>query len=127
MSETKVTKEQDHATDKAKSNDMVKHIIAALEEKKAQEISVLDIEQVSVIADFFVIASGTNINQIQTLADYVEEYLERKGFKLKQKEGYASGNWVLLDFGDVIVHIFDQENRLLYDLEQIWKAGTKVL
>ena len=97
--------------------------VMALEDKKAEDISVINIETVSVIADYFIIATGTNANQIKAMADEVEEKLGRAGFMLKQKEGYEHANWVLLDFGDVIVHIFDKENRFFYDLERIWRDG----
>lgn len=97
--------------------------VMALEDKKAEDIRVINIETVSVIADYFIIATGTNANQIKAMADEVEEKLGRAGFMLKQKEGYEHANWVLLDFGDVIVHIFDKKNRFFYDLERIWRDG----
>lgn len=97
--------------------------VMALEDKKAEDIRVINIETVSVIADYFIIATGTNANQIKAMADEVEEKLGRAGFMLKQKEGYEHAYWVLLDFGDVIVHIFDKENRFFYDLERIWRDG----
>lgn len=97
--------------------------VMALEDKKAEDIRVINIETVSVIADYFIIATGTNANQIKAMADEVEEKLGRAGFMLKQKEGYEHANWVLLDFGDVIIHIFDKENRFFYDLERIWRDG----
>ena len=100
--------------------------IQALEDKKAEEIRIIDISQVSVIADYFIIASGTNRNQIQTLCDNVQETLGRAGYPEKQTEGYQTANWILMDFGDVIVHIFDRENRLLYDLERIWRDGRQI-
>ena len=100
--------------------------IQALEDKKAEEIRVIDISQVSVLADYFIIANGTNISQIQALADEVEEKLGRAGYPLKQIEGYDHANWVLLDFGDIIIHIFDKENRLFYDLERIWRDGKTI-
>lgn len=100
--------------------------IQALQDKKAEDIHVIDISQVSVIADYFIIASGNNRNQIQALCDNVEEVLGRAGYLQKQTEGYNTANWILMDFGDVIVHIFDRENRLLYDLERIWRDGKVV-
>ena len=100
--------------------------IQALEDKKAEEIRVIDISQVYVLADYFIIANGTNISQIQALADEVEEKLGRAGYPLKQIEGYDHANWVLLDFGDIIIHIFDKENRLFYDLERIWRDGKTI-
>ncbi len=108
------------------SLETAKMAIAALEDKKAEDIRVIDISEVSVIADYFIIAGGGNRNQIQTLSDHVEEKLGRAGIPVKQIEGYDSANWVLLDFGDIIVHIFDKENRLLYDLERIWRDGKQI-
>ena len=105
------------------SNEIAKLAITALEDKKAEDIKVIDISEVSVIADYFIIANGTNRSQIQTLSDHVEEVLGRAGVELKQVEGYDNANWVLLDFRDVIIHIFDKENRLFYDLERIWRDG----
>lgn len=109
-----------------RSMDMAKLAIEALEEKKAEDIRVIDISEVSVIADYFLIAGGKNRNQIQALCDNVEEQLGRTGYMCRQKEGYDAANWILMDFGDVIVHIFDKENRLLYDLERIWRDGRQV-
>ena len=100
--------------------------IEALEDKKAEDIHVIDISEVSVLADYFLIASGKNRNQLQVLADEVEEKLGRAGYPMKQSEGYDSANWILLDFGDIIIHLFDQENRLFYDLERIWRDGKQI-
>ncbi|MCM1027485.1 MAG: ribosome silencing factor [Roseburia sp.] len=100
--------------------------IQALEDKKAEDIRIIDISEVSVIADYFIIAGGNNRNQIQTLCDNVEETLGRAGMPVRQIEGYNTANWILLDFGDVIVHIFDRENRLLFDLERIWRDGKQI-
>ena len=105
---------------------MAKLAIEALEDKKAEDIKVIDISEVSVLADYFIIAGGSNRSQIQALCDNVDEKLGRAGYPSKQIEGYDTANWVLLDFGDVIVHIFDKENRLLYDLERIWRDGKQV-
>ena len=109
-----------------KSAEMAKLVIEALEEKKAEEIKVIDISEVSVIADYFIIAGGSNANQIQALCNNVEEKLGRAGYPVKQVEGYDTANWILMDFQDVIVHIFDKENRLLYDLERIWRDGKQI-
>ena len=97
-----------------KVKDMAALAIEALEDKKAEDIRVIDISQVSVIADYFIIANGTNKSQIQTLSDTVEEKLGKAGYFMKQKEGFRNANWVLLDFGDIIVHIFDKENPALF-------------
>ncbi len=108
------------------SREMTKLAIQALADKKAEDIQIIDISEVSVIADYFIIANGTNRSQIQALSDNVEETLGRAGFPAKQIEGYNTANWVLLDFGDIIVHVFDKENRLFYDLERIWRDGKRI-
>ena len=109
-----------------RASEMVKLAVTALEDKKAVDIRVLDIEKISTIADYFIIASGANRNQVQAMADQVEETLGKVGFELKSVEGYRNANWILLDYGDVVLHIFDEENRLFYDLERIWRDGTQV-
>lgn len=111
---------------KDRSAELARLAIAALEDKKAEDVRVIDIGGVSVLADYFIIASGNNRIQVQAMADEVEDRLGRAGAAPKQIEGYQAGNWVLLDFGDVIIHIFDAQNRLFYDLERIWKDGTQI-
>lgn len=108
------------------SKEIARLVINALEDKKAEDIKVIDISQLTVIADYFIIAGGSNRSQIQALSDNVAEKLGRAGHPLKQMEGYDTANWVLMDFGDVIVHVFDKENRLLYDLERIWRDGRQI-
>ena len=108
------------------SKEMVKIAYEALSDKKGQDIKIIDIHNVSVIADYFVIASGTNSNQVQAIVDNVEEQLGRAGFEAKQIEGNRNSSWILMDYGDVIVHVFDEENRLFYDLERIWRDGKEV-
>lgn len=108
------------------SKELAKLVYEALEEKKAQDIKIINIEGVSVLADYFIIASGTNHNQVQAMADSVDEALHKAGHPAKQIEGYQSANWILLDYGDIIVHVFDTENRLFYDLERIWRDGKEI-
>lgn len=112
--------------DITRSKKMVKLAVTALEDKKGEDIKVIDITSVTVLADYFIIASGMNRNQVQALVDNVEETLGRAGFELKQVEGYQTANWILMDFGDIIVHVFDSENRLFYDLERIWRDGKVI-
>ena len=106
--------------------DMTKLAIYAMRDKKAEDIRIIDISEISVMADVFIIAGGSNRNQIQAMCDNIEEKLGRAGYNVKQIEGYDSANWVLMDFGDIIVHIFDKENRLLYDLERLWRDGKEI-
>ena len=108
------------------SKEMAKLAIKALDDKKAEDIRVIDISEVSVVADYFIIADGSNRSQIQALADNVEETLGRAGYALKQVEGYNTANWILMDFNDIIIHIFDKENRLFYNLERIWRDGKDI-
>ena len=100
--------------------------LAALEDKKARDLKILDISDVSVLADYFIIASGSNRNQVQAMVDEVEEKLGKAGYTPKQIEGYQTANWILMDYQDLIIHVFDEENRLFYDLERIWRDGNLV-
>ena len=110
----------------SKSLEMVKLAKTALEDKKAGDIKVIDISGVSVLADYFIIADGSNVIQVQAMVDNVDEVLGRAGYECKQMEGYGTGGWILMDYGDIIVHAFCREDRLFYDLERIWRDG-KVL
>lgn len=109
-----------------RSAELARIAIAALEDKKGEDLRLIDIGDVSVLADYFIIATGRNRTQVQAMADEVEQRLGRAGAVPRQIEGYQSANWVLLDFGDVIIHIFDAQNRLFYDLERIWKDGRQI-
>ena len=108
------------------SKKMVKIAVEALENTKGEDIEILDISEVSSLGDYFIIANGTNRSQIQAMADRVEEELYKAGYKKKDIEGYESAFWILQDFEDIIVHIFDKENRVFYDLERIWRDGKKI-
>ncbi len=100
--------------------------VEALEDRKAEDVKVIDIREVSTIADFFVIADGTNPNQIQAMRDATDEALYKAGLKAKQVEGNRDSTWILMDYGDIIVHIFSKEDRLFYDLERIWRDGKVI-
>lgn len=108
------------------SKKMAKIAYDALDEKKAEDIRVIDISGITVVADYFIIANGNSDNQVRALVDNVQEQLYKAGYEMKQMEGYRQGKWVLLDFSDIIVHIFDKENRLFYDLERIWRDGKEI-
>lgn len=108
------------------SREMAKLAVLALEDKKGEDIRVIDISEISTIADYFIIASGNNRNQVQTLCDNVDEALGRAGVERRQCEGYDNGNWVLSDYRDIVVHVFDKENRLFYDIERIWRDGKQM-
>lgn len=97
-----------------------------LDDKKGQDILLLDIREISIVADYFVIASGGSFIHTKALADEVERKLLEKGFDCRGKEGYEDGKWILLDFNDVIVHIFYGPEREYYMLERLW-ADAKPL
>ena len=109
------------------SKEMVKLAVQALQDKKGEDVKIIDIREVSVLADYFIIASGSNGNQVQAMADNVEEMLGKAGYVSAQIEGYDSANWILMDYKDIIVHIFCREDRLFYDLERIWRDGKTVV
>ena len=108
------------------AKEMVKTAVAALQDKKGEDIRVIDISGVTVIADYFIIASGSNPNQVQALVDNVEEQMYKAGYDDPRVEGYNTASWGLLDYNDVIVHVFSQDDRLFYDLERIWRDGKEI-
>lgn len=108
------------------AKELVKTAYVALDEKKAVDIKIIDITNVTVIADYFIIAGAANDRQVKALADNVEEQLGKAGCSPKSIEGYQGANWILMDYQDVIIHIFNQEQRLFYDLERIWADGKLV-
>lgn len=105
---------------------MLKIIVEALEEKKAEDIKVVKISDLTVIADYFVIAGGKSTTQIKALSEIVDEKLSREGIEPAHREGYGSGSWVLLDYSNIIVHIFHPDARSFYDLERLWADGEKI-
>ena len=107
------------------AKELARLAVEALEDRKAIDVKVIDIEKISTLADYFIIASGSNRNQVQAMADNVEEVLAKKAeARPKNIEGYQTANWILMDYGDIVLHLFDQENRLFYDIERIWRDGT---
>lgn len=110
----------------SRSAQMAWTAVQAMDDKKGEEIRVIDISEVSVIADYFLIASGRNRNQIQAMADSVEESLGKCGFIPKNIEGYRAAAWILMDYRDVVIHIFSEEDREFYDLERIWRDGKEI-
>lgn len=98
----------------------------ALTDKKGEDVRVIQITEIASFADYFIIADGSNSSQITALVDNVEEKMSKAGFEPKRIEGVRNSNWVLMDYGDIIVHIFSKEDRLFYDLERIWKDGKEL-
>lgn len=105
---------------------MAKLAYQALDEKKGEDIQIIEIKDISIIADYFIIANGTNANQVDALVDSVQDLLGRNGFEPKRIEGVRSASWILMDYGDVVVHVFSKENRLFYNLERIWRDGKTI-
>ena len=108
------------------SKEMAKIAYKTLSDKKAEDIQVIDISGISPMADYFIIADGTNQNQLQAMCDAVDEALAKAGCQLKQTEGNRNSTWILMDYTDIIVHVFSKEDRLFYDLERIWTDGKEV-
>lgn len=109
-----------------KSREMVKLAYEALEEKKGEDIQIIEIKDISIIADYFIIASGSNALQVDALVKSVNEKLGKNGYEPMRIEGIRSANWILMDYGDVIVHVFSKEDRLFYNLERIWRDGKVI-
>ena len=95
----------------------------ALDEKKGVAISAVEITDLTTLADFFVFATGTSNTQINALCGAVEKALDEQGIPVRRREGYRDGTWVLLDYGDIVVHVFSKEAREFYSLERLWHDG----
>jgi ribosome-associated protein len=99
---------------------MAKAVVTAVEDKKGKDILALEIRELSTIADYFVICSAGSFVQAEAIADNIQEKMQENGHVLLHKEGYGKTGWILLDYGDVIAHIFQEEERRFYNLEQLW-------
>jgi len=102
---------------------LISQIVA---DKKAMDVVVLDMADASSITDYFVICSGGSQRQVQAIADAIGEQLKQAGITSLGVEGYRQGHWILMDYGDVIVHVFSQETREFYDLERLWANAPKI-
>ena len=101
-------------------------VCAAADYKKAWDITVLDIKEASLMADYFVICSARNNRQTQSIADNIEEQMEQKGYPILHVEGYREGKWILIDAGEVIAHVFVEQERQYYDLENLWADAPRI-
>lgn len=99
--------------------------VKALDDKKGEQIKVLKVGEISTLADYFVICTGTSNTHIKTLCDAVDEKIGAIGEPMLHREGHRSGTWVLMDFGCVVVHVFTDEARKFYDLERLWNDSTE--
>ncbi len=108
--------------------DKLNIIRKAIEDKKGIDIEVLDIKKISSIADYFVIASGNSTSQVLSIVDEIEYKMTSNGYEtIAGKEGYSSAKWIILDYDDVVVHIFKKEDREYYNLERLWKEYENIL
>jgi len=105
--------------------DILKTAARALDEKKAQELTVIRVENLTVLADYFVLATATSAPHVRALADITEEKLKQAGVQPHHIEGRATG-WILLDYGSVVIHIMSAKNREFYNLEHTWSDGEQV-
>lgn len=110
-----------------KAFETARGIVTALEDKKGEDILLLDISEITVIADYFIIVSGTSDRMLDSLADSVLETAKKEYKIFGRREGHARDGWVLVDLGDVIVHLFSPEQRSYYQLEQLWEQGKTLL
>lgn len=109
-----------------KAERIVKTAVRALNDKKGEDIKVIDIREISTLADYFIIVNGTNLPQIEALADNVTEELLKEGIHTIRVEGIHSSGWILMDYGNVVIHVFSKEDRQFYDLERIWRDGKEI-
>ncbi len=107
------------------SKELAENIGNVLDNKKGKDILLLNIQNVSIIADYFVICSGRSTIQVKALSDEVEEKIQELGVPLLRKEGYRDGRWIVMDYGTVIVHLFHHDDRHFYNLEHLWADGEK--
>ena len=105
---------------------MIETVIKALDSKRAEDIRLIGIKDLTIVADYFVIANGTSSTQTKALADEVEFQLKQKGIEPTRTEGYQGANWIVLDYGDIVVHVFYKETRDFYNLERLWQDGEQI-
>jgi ribosome-associated protein len=113
-------------TDLSDFDDRIRRTLLAAWEKKALDLTVLDLREIASFTDFFVIATGTNKRQVQAISDEVVEQLKRSGTRAARVEGYQTAEWILVDYGDFVVHVFDDKARRFYDLERLWRESKRV-
>ncbi len=106
-------------------NEALEIIVKALDLKKAEDIKVLKITELTILADYFVIADGTSVTQTRALADEVEFRMKEKGAAPDRVQGNNGGGWIILDYGNIVVHVFSKEQRDFYNLERLWRDGEE--
>jgi ribosome-associated protein len=113
-------------TDATELDEPILMALSAAAEKKALNVVVLDLREIASFTDYFVITSGANERQVQAISDGVVESLKKAGTPVTRVEGYKTAEWVLLDYGDFVVHIFNEKARTFYDLERLWRESKRV-
>ncbi len=112
--------------DNISQNEKLSTIVKALDSKRAEDIRIIEIGDLTIVADYFVIANGTSSTQTKALAEEVEFKMSQLGIEPNRTEGYQGATWVVLDYGDIIVHVFYKETRDHYNLERLWSDGTDI-
>ncbi len=112
--------------EKSESRTLTGVVVNALLDKLAEDVRIIEIDEISPLGDYFVLATGRNLNHTDALRDAVEESATKAGFEPDHIEGHRNANWTLLDYKGVVVHIFDEEARAFYDLDRIWKDGKEI-
>lgn len=113
-------------SDVSEFDERIRRTLNAGWEKKALDLTVLDLREIASFTDFFVIATGTNKRQVQAISDEVVEQLKRSGTRAARVEGYQTAEWILVDYGDFVVHVFDEKARRFYDLERLWREARRI-
>ena len=108
------------------SKALMEKIVSILDSKKAEDVRVIRICDLTILADYFVIAAGNSSTQVKMLADEVDYQLGEAGIQPYKVEGYHSENWIVLDYSDVVVHVFQKDTRSFYDLERLWADGEQI-
>jgi ribosome-associated protein len=107
-------------------SDALKIVLSAADDKKAHDIVALDISQIASFASYFVLCTGDSSRQMQAIADEVEQRMRARGIRPAHVEGYQNAEWILMDYIDLVVHIFSKNARAYYDLERLWRDGKKL-
>ena len=112
--------------DPAEFDERIRLALHAAAEKKALDLTVLDLRGIATFTDYFIISTGANKRQMQAIADETVDQLKRRGTPAARVEGYQSAEWILVDYGDFIVHVFDEKSRRFYDLEYLWREAKRL-
>jgi ribosome-associated protein len=121
--------EQNEQPSESRVEELDARLVTALHaasDKKALDIVLLDLRDIATFTDYFLIAGGANQRQVQAIADEVVEKLKKAGTPAARVEGYRTAEWILIDYGDFIVHVFEEKARRFFDLERLWREGRRI-